>query len=144
MKKLRFCDLLTHEEMNADFGHVIAIYQREKNSVIKQTKLAFSTVFPTNFDKQKVDLMLNLFNEKTVAVLRTDDNHGTATFVRHVTRLFHMLNVKNLYSGQAYNDPDRETYRSIDDPRFDYILNMALAFKKMDTSLTPYSQESCV
>ena len=139
MKKLRLCDPLTHEEMNADFGHVIAIYQREKNSIIKQTKLAFSTVFPTNFDKQKVDLMLNLFNEKTVAVLRTDGNHGTATFVRHVTRLFHMLNVKNLYSGQAYNDPDREAYRSIDDPRFDYIMNMALTFKKMDTSLTPYS-----
>ena len=30
MLKLRFSDPLTHEEMNADFGHVIAIYQREK------------------------------------------------------------------------------------------------------------------
>ena len=123
MKKLRFCDPLTHEEM--------------KNSFVKQTKLPLSTVFATNFDKQKVDLMLNLLNEKTVTILRTDPYHGTATFVHHVTRLFHMLNVNDLYSGQAYNDPDREAYRSIDDPRFDYIMNMAFTFKKMEMSLTP-------
>ena len=54
--------------------------------------------------------MLNIFNEKTVAALQIDGYEETATFVHHVTRLFHMLNVKDLYSGQAYNDPDREPY----------------------------------
>ena len=48
-----------------------------------------------------------------------------------------MLNVKDLYSGQAYNDPDREPYRSVTDPRFSYIISLAHSFKKMNASLKP-------
>ena len=81
--------------------------------------------------------MLNIFNEKTVAALQIDGYEETATFVHHVTRLFHMLNVKDLYSGQAYNDPDREPYRSMTNPRFSYIISLAHYFKKMNASLNP-------
>ena len=69
--------------------------------------------------------MLNNYNEKTVASLQIDGYEETATFVHHVTRLFHMLNVKDLYLGQDYNDPDGEPYRAVTDPRFSSIICVA-------------------
>lgn len=94
MKKLHYNDPLTNEDMFAEFKDIIAIFLREKDLIVRQTKLTYSTVYDTNFDKQKVDLMLNLFNEKTAAVLELDGLHVTAKFVIHVSRLFNMFNVK--------------------------------------------------
>ena len=79
LKKLLFCDSITHEGVKAEFRHLITIYKREKYSIIKQTKLSYSTVFPSSFGKQIVELMLNIFNEKTVAALQIDGYEETAT-----------------------------------------------------------------
>ena len=49
------------------------------------------------------------------------------------------MNVKKKYSGKKLNDKSRYPFESIDDIRFGNILNIALKFKEMDTSLSPYS-----
>ena len=140
MKKLHYHDPLTNEDMFAEFKDIIAIFLREKDLIVRQTKLTYSTVYPTNFDKQKVDLMLNLFNEKTAAVLELDGRHGMAKYVKYVSRLFNMLNVKSLYTGQARNDSDREPYSTPFDSRFEFISCMTKSFQKMAPSNTPYTK----
>ena len=50
-------------------------------SSIKQTNITFASLHPTNFEKQKVSLVLNIFNEKTVAALRHRKCEDTAVFV---------------------------------------------------------------
>ena len=47
---------------------------------VKETNLDFATIYPTNFDKEKVQLTTNVFNEKTTAGLKKGDNEHTAIF----------------------------------------------------------------
>ena len=79
---------------------------------------------------------MNVFNEKTVAVLKESDKTGTTIFVELVTRLINILNVKSPDVGYRLNDPDRKVFEDIDDNRFDFLLNMSQMFAKMDTSST--------
>ena len=107
MKKLNFEDFESKGSLVAEWRDIINIYKSEKDSINKRTKLNYSAVYPTNFDKQKVQLTLNVFNEKTVAVLTENKQTGTATFVKLVTRLINVLNVKSPKSGNRLNDKDR-------------------------------------
>ena len=120
------------------WSDLVKIYDSEKDSMLKNTKLTHATLHPTNFEKQKVSLAMNIFNERTVAALESKGFKDTAIFVETVTNLWNCLNVKK-YSGKNLNDKNRYPFESIDDIRFGNILNIALKFKEMDTSLSPYS-----
>ena len=61
------------------------IYKLEEHSIVKSTKLNYATLYPMNFEKQKVSLAMNIFNEKTVAALFLHKFDDTAIFVRAVT-----------------------------------------------------------
>ena len=124
MQKLKFID----PETNQNWSDLVKIYDSKKDSMLKNTKLTHATLYPTNFEKQKVSLAMNIFNERTVAALESKGFRDTAIFVKTVTNLWNCLNVKKKYSGKNF-----------DDIRFGNILNIALKFKEMDTSLSPYS-----
>lgn len=66
---------------------------------------------------------MNVFNEKTVEVLKSKNNTGTETFVRLVTRFIDILNVKSRYAGNNLNDPDRLPFVSCNDERFKFLEN---------------------
>ena len=57
-------------------------------SYIKNTKLDYASLYPTNCEKQKVHLACNIFNEKTSAELRRRGKIDTAVFVEAVTKLW--------------------------------------------------------
>ena len=138
MKKLRFEKFETGEELIAEWKHIVDIYKEEKDLVVKHTLLNYATIFPTNFEKQKVQLTFNVFNEKTVAVLKMNGADSTEAFVRLVTRMVNMLNVRSPHTATKLNDPDRETFRRVDDDRFEFLKNMAGMFEKMDSESSKY------
>ena len=91
-----------------------------------------------NFEKQKVSIVLNIFNEKTVAALMLRKCDDTAVFVEHVTRMWNMLNIKTSRDGTNLNNKDRLPFTLADDSRFGYLHNMARSLKLMDASELRY------
>ena len=60
----------------------------ESEGVVKETTLSFAALYPTNFEKQKVSLALQMFNEKRVTALELQDSKETARFVQLVLRMW--------------------------------------------------------
>ena len=52
-------------------------------------------------------------------------------FVRCVTRMWNILNIKSTDIGYRLNDPDREKITDPNDPRHDFLLKMATMFKDL-------------
>ena len=78
----------------ASWWDLISIYQRESEGVVKETTLSCAALYPTNFEKQKVSLALQVFNEKTVTALKTQDSKETARFVQLVLKDVEMIKHK--------------------------------------------------
>ena len=138
MQKLKFTCPEDGSTVTALWSDLVKIYKSEEHSLAKSTKLNYATLFPTNFEKQKVSLAMNIFNEKTVAELKVQGCNETATFVDHVTKLWNCLNVKSKDAGRNLNDRNREPFKSLEDERYKFISDMADRFKEMDVSLSKY------
>ena len=133
---LEFIDPETNETCTAKWKDLINIHKAELESDLKETKLDYTTLHPNNFEKQKVRLVVNVFNDKTCAVLdRKPGMEGTAKFVKYVTRMWNILNMKSCDIAVRLNDPDRQTFTDPNDPRLYFLLQMATMFKQMDTSV---------
>ena len=130
---MKYTDPKTKEVSIACWKDLIQLYNCECESIVKQTQLNFPSLYPTNFEKQKVSLALRVFNEKTVAALRLKGKEGTARFIELVLRMWKMLNVKSNEVGQRLNDPDRFPFSTPDDIRFTFLRDVAHMFKEMDT-----------
>ena len=118
---LTFFDINTNEEVVARWKDLIDVYKSEEKSILKLTKLDHRTLFPNNFEKQKVSLVCNVFNEKTCVVLEQKGMKDTANFVRNVTRMWHILNIKSTSTGIRLNDTDRQPISNPDDPRLNFL-----------------------
>ena len=133
---LEFIDPETNETCTAKWKHLIEIYNSDLESDLKATKLDYKTLHPNNFEKQKVHLACNVFNEKTCAVLDGKTGmEGTSKFIKLVTRMWNILNIRSCDIAARLNDPDRETFTDPNDPRLDFLLKMATMFKQMDNSV---------
>ena len=102
--------------------------------MVRQITIDYQTLYPNNFERQKVQLVMNKFNEKTIACLRRHGRHETAHFVELVTRMWKILNIKSPDAGRNLNDGDREKFTTTADPRLEFLLNMGHYFKLMDGS----------
>ena len=91
MKTLDFVEPFTKNVVQVKWSDLIDIYNKEMDTPIKLNKISHASLFPTNFEKQKVPLAVNVFNEKTVAELTDKD---TKVMVEHVIKMWHILNVK--------------------------------------------------
>ena len=134
MQKLKFVDPEEGKTVIARWSDLVEIYMLEEHSLVKSTRLNYATLYPTNFEKQKVSLAMNFFNEKTVTALFQHGYNDTATFVNSVTKLWNCLNVKSPDAGRNLNDTNREPIRESDDERFNYIHVMATKFQEMNTA----------
>ena len=101
-------------------------------SDLKLTKLDAQTLWPTSFEKQKVHLALNIFNDKTVVALKQRGMDDTAYFVENVVKMWNILNIKSLYTWKHLNDINRMPFTDPCDERLNFLYKMATAFKKMD------------
>lgn len=129
---LIFKDPTTGNRIIAKFSDIKSIYHLDAQNTIKMTKLTAATINPNSFERQKVQLVVNIFDEKVVAALKLHNFKDTAVFVERVTRMWHILNIKTVYN--FLNDPDREPFRDPNDARLDFLIGMATSFKIMDSS----------
>ena len=132
---LEFIDPETRETCNAKWKDLIDLYKLELQSDLKRTKLDYKTLHPNNFEKQKVHLVCNIFNDKTHVVLDgMDGKEGTQKFVKYVTKMWNILNIRSTDIAYRLNDPDRKIITDPFDPRLDFLLKMGRMFKEMDNS----------
>ena len=54
---------------------------------------------------------------------------GTAKFLKYVTRMWNIINIRSTGIGFSLNDPDRMPFNNLNDPRLDFLLKMATMFK---------------
>ena len=139
MQKLKFTDPITNTEVIPKWSDLIAIYKIENGFLCILRKLNHATLYTTNFEKQKVTLILNIFHEKTAAFLDLKSYNDVLIFVKAVTTLWNYINVKSKDAWLKLNDEDRKSFESTDDQRLESILQLAENFKDMDTSKSPYS-----
>ena len=97
----------------ASWADVQALYDEDRLTTLRLTKLTHTSVFPKPLQRQSVPLVCQVFHEKTVAAMVTLQkklmiNDGTIEFIRMVTNWFHIMNVKDRYSGIHL----RDTFRS--------------------------------
>ena len=65
MKTLDFTDPSSGQIVTAKWSHLVDIFENEIKHLVKLTKLSYSTLYPTNVEKQKVSLVMNVFNENS-------------------------------------------------------------------------------
>ena len=110
---------------------MVDIYNEEVGLPIKETKISYSALYPTNFEKQKVSLVLKIFNEKTVAALKE-----TKVLVENVTKMWNILNVKAPHVGDILKDDDRMPLCVPQDQLLDFLLEITHCFNEMKSSYT--------
>lgn len=134
LQQLSFPDPSTGECAVAKWSDVIAMYKKDSLSMLRMTKLSPPALWPTSFEKQKVFLALQVFDDKVVAAMKQNDTpSGTVTFIAVVTRMWHILNSKSPEGWFRLNDPDRSPISSSDDPRLTFLENLGKSFKLMDS-----------
>ena len=66
MQKSKFGNPEDGSTVTALWSDLVKIYKSEEHYFAKSTKMNYATLYPTNFEKQKVSLAINIFNGKTV------------------------------------------------------------------------------
>lgn len=122
------------KSVSACWSDIVDLYQKDCESLISMTKLSYQSIWPNSFEKQKVNLVLSVFDEKVVAFLKICGYEDTALFVENVLKTWNILNVKSRYAGVQLNDPTRKAIESKTDERLVFLEKMATSFKLMDRS----------
>jgi len=117
----------TGEMCSAKWKDLVKLYKVETdNSILRETKLDYTTLYPNNFEKQKVQYVVNIFNEKTITKLSDkSEMHGTYVFVELVTRLWNILNIRSSNTAKRMNDTNRAPFTDSGNQRFGFLLQMA-------------------
>ena len=92
------------------------LYAKERKKCVKLAPgLSEKVLFPNNLERQNVQLVVRLFDEKNVAALKTMNLpgvSGTAAFLQQIMSWWHIVNVKTPDKGvalrQAQCDPIRQ------------------------------------
>ena len=121
----------TDREITGAWCDIQDLYENEKNELIRMTKLTRSACFPTNIERQKVSLVLKVFNEKTVAALSLKDRKSTAEVIDCFLRMWKILNVKCPNLHIHLNDRDREQITHKDHMSLQYLEDMSKSSEKM-------------
>jgi hypothetical protein len=108
-----------------------ALFNKEKDNIVKRTTLSYQSCYPSNLDLQKVSLFTTVFNEKTVYALKQDGSLETATVLDHFTRLWKILNIKTTVAHLHLNDPDRKQLEDKKDSRFSFLISTASMVAQM-------------
>ena len=132
---LKLFDFESSTYIYAKWKDTVDIYKEELDIVLKSTKLNRQSLWPNNFEKQKVHLVLNVFDEKVVARLEQKDCPETACFLKIIIRMWKILNISSPNSGERLNNVDQLPIRTDDDSRFTFLSQMGTSFKLMDNGL---------
>lgn len=118
-------ELLFTKEGNeylACWSDIVRLYNIDKQNAVRLTKLTYSSVYPKPLQRQSVQLVFQVFNEKTVAALKTfqkelNINDGTIVFISLISQWFTMMNVKDKYACVRLRDNLRSPW-TLDNDNF--------------------------
>lgn len=106
----------------AKFSDLRDLYKIEQNMLVKSApNITYKTLYPNNFERQKVSLALNVFNDCTAAALEKQNNHGTAYFIKVVISWWSIVNVKRPLTNILKRDPLQSPFSDINDNRFAFF-----------------------
>lgn len=99
----------------ACWSDIRTLYEEDRKSTIRMTKLTHTSVYPKPLQRQSVPLVSQVFNDKTVAALialksMLKISEGTIVFVRMISNWFKMMNVKGKFSGIHLRDDCRSPW----------------------------------
>lgn len=95
------------KQTTASFADVQHLYDEEKDSVLKTTRLTGVAVNPSRLQLQNVQHVLRVFNDRVVAALKLRGCHETAGFIQTVLDWWNTVNVSGKGQDQRLRDPHR-------------------------------------
>jgi len=117
-----FPDISDGSLCKASLSHVRSLYAAEKDCFIKEAPgLSHKYLYPSNLERQNVQLVLKLFSDKTIVGLTNYgvksnlDVSGTTKFMTIILRLWNVLNVKSTDKGRCKRDASMDPIRSVND-----------------------------
>ena len=69
-RTLEFLEPYTNEKINTKWTDIVHIYKAVESNMVRQITIDYQTLYPNNFERQKVQLVMNILSEKTIACLR--------------------------------------------------------------------------
>ena len=103
-----------NEQLTARWSDLEDLFEHERTAMqnLSLSKLTKSSIAPSNIEKQKVSLVLNVFSEKTSAALKTsavtsESAKETARCIDKIVKLWKVFNTKSVFQALKFNDPDR-------------------------------------
>lgn len=108
----------------AELQTIKEIYRSETNKIVKLAPtLSYKVLFPSSFERQNVNLVLNLFNEKTIAAIKTlkPTRPGEVDFMSTILKWWNIVNVKSLFKGQAKRLEEAEPIHSTHSPNLVFL-----------------------
>jgi hypothetical protein len=105
----------------AKFSVIRNLYKKEVNLVVKKApNLNYKTCYPTHFERQNVKLVANVFNEKTIAALNSDDIE-TVDFIKIILKWWTIVNIKNKLISTIKLNNDAKPFNNVGDERFEFL-----------------------
>ena len=83
--KALFFGKMEQKKFVGNWKDLIKIYEEDSEVIFQKPPLRFAAFCPTNVELQKVSLTLNIFHEKTKAVLVQLNITGTGRFLYRIT-----------------------------------------------------------
>lgn len=102
-------------EYKAYWSDIRKVYEIDRATPIRLTKLTHTAVFPKPLQRQSVPLVCQVFNDKTVAALKTFKDslgisEGTIILIQTMSDWFKMMNVKDRFSAIHLRDEARQPW----------------------------------
>ncbi|GFO31069.1 developmentally-regulated GTP-binding protein 2 [Plakobranchus ocellatus] len=97
LQTLKFFDGDLQERFAWGWSHLKELFDHEAKTITKLSKLTSSSVSPSNLERQKVALALNVFSDQPASALQNseakkDTWEMTAMFILKVVKLWKVLN----------------------------------------------------
>ncbi|XP_046566200.1 uncharacterized protein LOC124274872 [Haliotis rubra] len=114
---------------------ILKLYEEHVENALfcKTYKLTRDHIDLSPYTAMKVNLAAQIFSSSVANALEElygDPVKETVNLIRHINRFFDCLNSRSLQEGSRTRNSDKKEYRSIYDPRLDYLLNDFLDFFK--------------
>lgn len=113
------------------WDHIIDVWKNDHGVELYHSKLTTDHVNLTPKTRMSVNLAAEVMSSSTAQILATyfpPTHKRTAEYVQLVDRFFDCLNCQHLQEGQHESKPDRNAYKSRDDPRFAFLKDEFLGF----------------
>ena len=107
---------LDGKDYKACWKDICRLYETDSRTPLRMTKLTHTAVFPKVLQRQSVQLVCKVFDDKAVAAFEAvketlEFQPGTVKFVTMITSWFQMMNVKDRYSHIKLRDDRREPWK---------------------------------